>query len=70
MAAETGLDKNAAQVEAVARYGRWVCGELLADKAPPGPAEICAALAGKNLACWCQAGTACHVDTLLELANK
>jgi hypothetical protein len=26
-------------------------------------------LRGKNLACWCKAGTPCHADVLLELAN-
>lgn len=27
-------------------------------------------LRGKNLACWCKAGTPCHADALLALANK
>jgi hypothetical protein len=70
VAAEKGLDHDAAQAEAVARYGRWVRGELVIDKAPPDPAEIRASLAGKNLACWCRAGSPCHVDTLLAIANK
>ncbi len=26
-------------------------------------------LEGKDLACWCRAGQACHADVLLELAN-
>ncbi|MFG2046173.1 DUF4326 domain-containing protein [Micromonospora sp. NPDC048935] len=26
-------------------------------------------LAGKNLACWCKPGDACHGDVLLEIAN-
>lgn len=26
-------------------------------------------LRGKSLACWCRAGTPCHADVLLELAN-
>jgi hypothetical protein len=26
-------------------------------------------LRGKNLACWCKPGTACHADVLLKLAN-
>lgn len=26
-------------------------------------------LKGKNLACWCPLGQACHADVLLELAN-
>ena len=32
---ETGLDKDAAQVEAVSRYGRWVAGEIDGPKSPP-----------------------------------
>lgn len=31
---------------------------------------IRAELAGKNLACWCPVGSACHADVLLEIANK
>jgi len=27
-------------------------------------------LRGKNLACWCPIGQACHADVLLELANS
>ncbi|WP_205762421.1 DUF4326 domain-containing protein [Magnetospirillum aberrantis] len=27
-------------------------------------------LRGKNLACWCPAGCACHADVLIEFANK
>lgn len=27
-------------------------------------------LRGKNLACWCQPGHACHADVLLDLANR
>lgn len=27
-------------------------------------------LRGKNLACFCKIGTPCHVDVLLEIANK
>ena len=26
-------------------------------------------LRGKNLACWCKVGDACHADVLLEVAN-
>ena len=32
-------------------------------------AEICVALGGKNLACWCPLGSPCHADVLLRLAN-
>ena len=27
-------------------------------------------LRGKNLACWCELGSPCHADVLLELANN
>lgn len=27
-------------------------------------------LRGKNLACWCKPGGACHADVLLQLANQ
>jgi hypothetical protein len=69
MMAEAGLDKDAAQAEAVARHGRWMGGEIEADRPRPSRQDIRAALAGKNLACWCRAGTPCHVDNLLALAN-
>ena len=67
--AETGLDKDAAQAEAVARHARWLAGEIEVDRLRPSHAEIRAALGGKNLACWCRSGTPCHVENLLALAN-
>jgi hypothetical protein len=67
--AETGLGQDAAQAEAVARHARWLNGEITAIQPAPSRDEISAALGGKNLACWCRAGTPCHVDTLLVLAN-
>lgn len=36
----------------------------------PTPNEIRAALAGKNLMCWCAPGSPCHADVLLEIANQ
>jgi hypothetical protein len=67
---ELGLDKDAAQAEAVGRYGRWVRGEYEGPRPPPSREKIRAELAGKNLACWCREGSPCHVDTLLKLANE
>lgn len=67
---ETGLDKDAAQAEAIARYVRWVNGKIEGPKPPPERTKIRAELAGMNLACWCREGTPCHVDTLLRLANE
>jgi hypothetical protein len=67
--AETGLDRESAQAEAVARHRRWLNGEIEADRPCPSIAEIEGKLGGKNLACWCRAGTPCHVDNLLAVAN-
>lgn len=69
VAAETGLDRDAAQAEAVARHRRWLLGEIEADRPRPPLSAIRSALAGKNLACWCREGSPCHVDNLLSLAN-
>lgn len=69
VAREAGLDRRAAQAEAVARHARWLRGEIEADRPRPGISDIRTALAGKNLACWCPRGTPCHVDTLLAIAN-
>ena len=32
--------------------------------------ELIAPLRGKDLACWCAEGAACHADVLLKLANQ
>ena len=37
---------------------------------PPTCEEIRAELKGKNLACFCEIGAACHADVLLEIANR
>ena len=70
VAAETGLDQAAAQAEAVRRHRLWLRGELAGDRPPPSAGDIRATLAGRNLACWCRAGSPCHVDNLLEIANQ
>ena len=70
IAAETGLDQAAAQAEAVARHERWLRGELVTNRPPPRIDDVKAALGGKNLACWCRAGSPCHVDTLLAIADE
>lgn len=73
---ETGkrykLDRDAAQAKAVELCGQWLRGTLdktLSPGDPPSRAEVRAALAGHNLACWCKPGTPCHADTLIALAN-
>ena len=57
---------------AVAQHGRWMRGEIAAPGGvEPPPAEaIRAALAGRNLACWCALNGPCHADLLLTLANR
>ncbi|SMQ72337.1 protein of unknown function [Devosia lucknowensis] len=67
--AETGLDRAAAQAEAVQRHARWMRGEIEAARPRPPLSKVRADLGGKNLACWCREGTPCHVDTLISLAN-
>ena len=42
---------------------------LHAAECEPKAARIRAALAGVNLACWCEIGASCHGDTLLKIAN-
>ena len=56
---------------AVANHGRWMRGEIPAPGggSPPEPEAIRAALAGRDLACWCAAGGPCHADLLLRIAN-
>ena len=45
--------------DAVAKFAEYVTGR---------EDEIRADLGGKNLACWCKPGEACHADVLLALA--
>jgi hypothetical protein len=56
---------------AVERHGRWMRGEIAApgQAQPPSAEAIRAALAGRNLACWCPANGPCHADLLLRIAN-
>lgn len=71
-AARYGLDHDAAQAKAVELCGQWLRGSIDADLspgAPPSREAIRAELAAHNLACWCKAGTPCHADVLIELAN-
>ena len=67
-----GLDHDAAQAKAVDLCGQWLRGNIdvaLSPGAAPSREVIRAELAGHNLACWCKAGTPCHADVLIELAN-
>ena len=72
MATRYGPDRAAAQAKAVELCGQWLKGTLdpaLSPGEPPTRAVIRAELSGHNLACWCKAGTPCHADVLIELAN-
>lgn len=67
-----GLDHDAAQAKAVELCGQWLRGKIdpaLSPGSVPSRELIRTELAGHNLACWCKAGTPCHADVLLELAN-
>lgn len=71
--ASQGLDRAAAQARAVALCGDWLLGRLPTELSPgkaPAIADIRNELGGHNLACWCRAGTPCHADILIEIANS
>lgn len=71
--ASEGLDREAAQARAVALCGDWLRGTLPPEQAPgpvPDIAAIRQELGGHNLACWCRAGTPCHADILIDIANS
>ncbi|MGN6487901.1 MAG: DUF4326 domain-containing protein [Devosia sp.] len=73
VAATYGLDRAAAQARAVAMAAEWLRGTLdpaLSPGEPPSRDTIRRELGGHNLACWCKAGTPCHADVLIELANE
>lgn len=70
--AREGLGREAAQARAVALCGEWLRGTLDAELSPgppPSTPSIRTELTGHNLACWCRAGTPCHADSLIEIAN-
>jgi hypothetical protein len=55
----------------IAEYGREAAVALFADSLKRGEAVLKADLEflrGKNLACWCAPGQACHADVLLAVA--
>jgi len=63
--------------KAVEYFRRWLEGDAyITDRYPelaPRREKLLRclpALQGKNLACWCKAGCACHADILLEIANS
>ena len=64
-------DEDKAAADCTRSYRRWVeeGTNYCSDDAPPSIEEIQSELRGKNLACWCKAGSPCHADVLLSLAN-
>lgn len=62
-----------AQDAAVRLYAAWLRGDLFAIELETRRRWILdnlELLAGRDLACWCAAGTACHADVLLRLAAE
>lgn len=53
--------------QCVSYFEAWLHG--LAFEHGQTVTEFLSPLRGKNLACWCKVGSACHADTLLKLAN-
>lgn len=49
---------------AVIRYRNWLSREIRKGAINLGE------LRGRNLACWCKPGLACHADVLIEMANS
>jgi len=45
------------------------CTKFVTGAEPPALETLRAALAGRNLACWCALNGPCHADLLLALAN-
>lgn len=64
----TGHDGTA--VQCVALYRQKIMERLSDLLGGPVLRTELTTIRGKNLACWCKLGTACHADVLLEIANK
>lgn len=61
------------RTQAVGAYRTWLTVQGVTAGIPEHKQWILdslKSLRGKNLACWCKPGTACHADVLLELANQ
>lgn len=62
-----------AQEFAVSLYAAWLKGNVFAAELEQRRRWILdnlGALAGKDLCCWCAAGTPCHADVLLALSAE
>jgi len=69
-----GSVMQSSKLTVVKRYEQWLTGNNVLSSAQneankPTIEEIRRELGGKNLACWCSEGDACHADVLLCLAN-
>lgn len=67
-----GCDERviASAAEAVLCYEAWLAGAVnLYSQKPPAMWDLAKHLRGKNLACWCKEGEACHAEVLLKWAN-
>jgi len=64
------------RIYVVNAFRDWLAGDQQNWMGPEADAARAAILSrlpelrGKNLACWCKPGCACHADVLLELANE
>jgi len=63
--------EDASPAQCVEMYREYVTGatERSGYRHPDRTEEIRAALAGKDLACWCPPDRPCHADVLLDIAN-
>lgn len=61
------VGKDGTAKECVDKYRKHIGGNIWTS---PNEREIRRELQGKNLVCWCPLDQPCHVDVLLELANK
>ncbi|MFP4044826.1 MAG: DUF4326 domain-containing protein [Rhodosalinus sp.] len=62
-----------ARAWAAGRYRQWLAGCPVIARVigpPPSFEDIQAALAGRDLCCWCPIDGHCHADALLEIANE
>ena len=59
------IGRDGSQADCVARYRTWL--QAPAQRTLRSDAKQL--LQGRNLACWCKAGSPCHADSLLALVN-
>jgi len=67
------VTEGVTQAEAVTAFRIWLMGDSCMAGMPERKQQILDGLPelrGKNLACYCEEGTPCHADVLLELANS